>query len=367
MGKGSGALEGVVSPGAINPASWHGRSVLVTGHTGFKGGWLSHWLHRMQARVHGFALPAEPDTSLFESSRVTDSCVSSTIGDLRDPATVMRTVEQARPEVVFHLAAQPLVRLGYQDPIGTYATNVMGTVHLLEACRQSPTVRAIVVITTDKCYENREWRWAYREIDALGGHDPYSASKACAELAVASYRRAFLVDRGVGIATGRAGNVIGGGDWAQDRLVPDLVRAFATGQSVFLRMPDAIRPWQHVLEPLHGYLILAERLLAGEAFAARAWNLGPDADDARTVRQIATRTAELWGGGHVEMGCGGPHEAGRLTLDSSDARDLLHWQPRWKVDQALQATVAWYRAYYAGADMRVFLDDQIATYLEAGS
>lgn len=366
MGKRASSLEGVVSIRYVDPAVWAKRSVVVTGHTGFKGGWLAHWLDRLGARVHGFALSPDTKPNLFDATSVAQRCATHTLGDLRDPAAVRSAIESARPEVVFHLAAQPLVRASYSDPLGTYATNVMGTAHVLDACRRVPGLKAVVVITTDKCYENREWQWGYRESDPLGGHDPYSASKACAELVTASYRRSFWVEGNIGIATARAGNVIGGGDWATDRLLPDIIRAFAAGQSAQVRRPAAIRPWQHVLDPLHGYLLLAERLIAGEPGPARAWNFGPDADESRTVLQVADRMAELWGANaRVEVASDdGPHEAGRLTLDSGEARAALHWHPRWDLETSLQATVAWYKAFYADEDMAAVTRSQIEHYMQ---
>jgi CDP-glucose 4,6-dehydratase len=365
LGKRPGALESVVSA-SVDPAAWAGRRVVLTGHTGFKGGWLAHWLDRLGARVHGFAL--EPDTrpNLFDAATVKQRCATHTIGDLRDANSIGQAIASADPEVVFHLAAQPLVRASYQDPLSTYATNVMGTAHVLEACRAAPKLRAVVVVTTDKCYENREWHWGYRESDRLGGHDAYSASKACAELVTASYRDAFLAAANVGIATARAGNVVGGGDWAADRLLPDIVRAFAAGQAARLRRPEAIRPWQHVLDPLHGYLLLAERLLAAEPYFARAWNFGPGIDDSRTVLQVAEAMAGQWGdGARLDVAPdGGPHEASRLALDSSEARTRLGWRPRWDLDATLKATAAWYKAFYAGQDMAAVTRRQIEHFME---
>ena len=274
----------------VNPDFWRGRRVLLTGHTGFKGSWLSLWLQAMGAELHGLALAPDSSPALFDEARVAEG-MTSHLGDIRDLATVRATFDATRPEVVLHLAAQPLVRASYADPVATYACNVMGTVHELEAARATPGVRAVVNVTTDKVYENREWRWGYREDEPLGGHDPYSSSKACADLVASAYRRSFLQAQGVRLASARAGNVIGGGDWAADRLVPDLLRAFDAGQSPEIRHPAAVRPWQHVLEPLAGYLLLAQRLcLEGEAFA-QAWNFGPRDDDNRPVRWIVERLA----------------------------------------------------------------------------
>lgn len=364
-------MEDVVS---IHPACWRGRPVFVTGHTGFKGSWLSLWLHKLGARVHGYALDPPTNPSLFAVAHVGEVMASDTRADLADLGALRRALSAAQPEVVFHLAAQPLVRVSYGDPLGTFATNVMGTVHLLEALRGLDSVGVIVIITTDKVYENREWVYPYREVDPLGGYDPYSASKAAAELVVASYRASFYgnhTSHAVHIATARAGNVIGGGDWAMDRLVPDCLRAFATGEPVRLRYPHAVRPWQHVLEPLSGYLHLAEHLFAGNgAKFARAWNFGPDASGDATVAEVAEMTARLWGhNAHVEHepSTGNPHEAGLLKLDSTRARSELGWRPRWSLEQALQHTVAWHRAWVNGKDMRARTLGQICTYQTAES
>lgn len=350
-------------------AFWRGRSVLVTGHTGFKGGWLSLWLRALGAQVHGYALNPPTQPNLFDAARVLATLASDMRADLADLGRLRAAFAAARPEVVFHLAAQPLVREGYRDPLGTFATNVIGTAHVLEAARGTDSVRAIVVITTDKVYENLETGHAYRETDSLGGHDPYSASKAAAEIVTASYRRSFFEgDDGGGtrVATARAGNVIGGGDWAAARLVPDCLRAFEKGEPVQLRRPDAVRPWQHVLEPLSGYLQLARKLVSPQGGKyAGAWNFGPDARDDRTVGDVAETVARLWGGGvRVVRSAApeGPHEAGLLHLDSSRARSALGWMPRWRLDEALARTVAWHRAQTAGADMHAFCLQQIHNY-----
>lgn len=348
-------------------AVWQGRRVLVTGHTGFKGGWLSLWLQTLGAEVHGLALAPPSEPSLFVQARVADG-MHSTLGDIRDPALVRRAVQACRPEVIFHLAAQPLVRASYEDPLGTYATNVMGTLHLLDAARACGGVRAIVNVTSDKCYENREWPWPYREDEALGGHDPYSSSKACAEIVSASWRRSFLHAQGAtGLATARAGNVIGGGDWAEDRLVPDLLRAFEAGRPAVLRNPLAVRPWQHVLEPLAGYLLLAERLLADPPAWSRAWNLGPGEADARPVAWIADTLAALWGAGAgwVQDPGSHPHEAQLLRLDATLARVRLGWQPRWPLREALARVAGWHRAWSAGADARTLCLEQIQAYSDS--
>ncbi len=345
---------------------WNQRRVLVTGHTGFKGGWLSLWLAARGAAVHGLALdPAVP--SFFAACRLGGLLAGDTRADIRDPAAVQRCLEAAEPEVVFHLAAQPLVRHSYREPVDTFATNVMGTVNLLEAIRGCPSVRAVVVVTTDKCYDNREWDWAYREGDALGGADPYSASKACAELVAAAYRRSFLAAGGLGLATARAGNVIGGGDWAGDRLVPDFLRASDSCQPLVIRSPGAVRPWQHVLEPLAGYLLLAERLWAG-ADGAEGWNFGPGESGDRPVGWLADRLCALVPGAAWEHRPGDhPHEARLLRLDSGQARRRLGWRPRWSLEEALARTVEWHLAWRRGADMAAVSRQQIAAYEAAAA
>jgi len=345
---------------------WQDQSVFLTGHTGFKGSWLSLWLHSLGAAVHGYALDPPTEPSIFEAADVAGVLASDVRADLADLDALTAAMQAARPEVVFHLAAQPLVRASYTDPIGTFATNVLGTAHLLQAVRSTPSVKAVVIVTTDKVYQNREWVHPYREEDRLGGHDPYSASKAAAEIITASMRDSFFHDTDVRIATARAGNVIGGGDWAADRLVPDCFNSFATGTRLHLRFPDAVRPWQHVLEPLAGYLALASALLGENGKQhAKAWNFGPDAADNATVGTVAHKLAALWGG-EAAVGCepnpGHPHEAGLLTLDNSAARNHLQWQPRWPLDVALEKTHEWHRAWLDGGDMRAFTLDQIQFY-----
>jgi CDP-glucose 4,6-dehydratase len=352
----------------MNTTFWRGRRVLMTGHTGFKGAWLALWLHRLGAELCGFALAPATRPSLFETIGI-EQLVQSCIADVRNLAALQEAMADFGPEVVFHLAAQSLVLDGYADPVGTYATNVMGTVHLLEAVREQPTVRATVVVTSDKCYENREWVWPYREDEAMGGHDPYSSSKGCAELVAAAYRASFLQGRPSGgtsvIATARAGNVVGGGDWAEHRLVPDVLRAIVAGGPVRLRHPEAIRPWQHVLEPLWGYLLLAERLCAEGSAFAEGWNFGPFDADERTVHWVASRIANAWGVPlEVESATPEvrPHEASVLKLDSAKARSYLGWRPRWSLATALDNVVHWHQAQVAGADMRAFSEAQIALY-----
>jgi CDP-glucose 4,6-dehydratase len=335
----------------IDAAFWKGRRVFVTGHTGFKGAWLTLLLERLGSQVTGFALAAPSEPSLFEGAGAARG-INSIDGDIRDLAALTTAMVSVRPEVVLHLAAQSLVRPSYEDPVTTYSTNVLGSVHVLEAVRQAPGVRAVVMVTSDKCYDNREWTWGYREVDQLGGKDPYSNSKACAELVTAGYRSSFfpadrLHEHGVGIASARAGNVIGGGDWSNMRIVPDLMRGFLSGQPVVVRSPSAVRPWQHVLDPLTGYLMLAERLWRRDSAFASPWNFGPVDADARPVSWLADRLVQLWGDDAkwvVEEAKDGK-ETGMLRLDSSHARNCLGWKPRWNVDAALEHTAGWYRAY----------------------
>lgn len=343
---------------------WAGRRILVTGHTGFKGSWLSLWLHRMGADVTGFALPAPTEPSLFEAARIGE-LVRHIEGDVRDAAALRHIVEACKPEVIFHLAAQPLVRLSYREPVETYATNVMGTVHLLDAARYVDSVRAIVCVTSDKCYENREWIWPYRESDPMGGHDPYSNSKGCAELVVSAWRSSFFAQGGPLLASARAGNVIGGGDWANDRLIPDMVRAMVSGTAPLIRSPGSVRPWQHVLEALHGYLMLAERLLDGESAFAEGWNFGPSDEDARPVSWIVDRLQAAWGGHLETLADNGPqpHEAKLLRLDSSKARTKLGWRPVLPLDDALCWISEWHKAVEDGGDARDITLNQIERYI----
>ncbi len=325
---------------------------------------MSLWLHSMGAKVQGFALAPPTMPSLFEEAKV-GKLIQSNLGDIRDFATVAKVVKDFKPEIVLHMAAQPLVRYSYDAPLETYATNVMGTAHVLESIRAIDSVRAVVNVTTDKCYENREWVWGYREDEAMGGYDPYSSSKACSEIVTAAYRQSFLDKAGIAVATARAGNVIGGGDWAKDRLIPDILRAFANKQPVSIRNPNSIRPWQHVLEPLSGYLLLAEKLCAEPASFSQAWNFGPKDDDAKPVSWIVESMASKWGkeaswsfdeGDH-------PHEAHYLKLDISKARQSLGWSPRWSLDKALDQTVEWHMAWMQGKDMRSQCIKQIEDYL----
>lgn len=357
--------KGAVEAMELDRTFWRGRRVLVTGHTGFKGSWLLVMLRRLGADVTGFALDPPTDPSLFALLGLADSC-RHRIGDVRDPAAVDAVVQEADPEIVLHMAAQPLVRASYAMPVETYAVNVMGTVHVLDACRRAISLRAVVAVATDKCYENVGWVWGYRENDRLGGADPYSNSKACSELAVDAYRRSFFGAAGAGaarIASARAGNVIGGGDFADDRLVPDAARAFGAATPLMIRNPLAVRPWQHVLEPLHGYLLLAQRL-CGDATLARAWNFGPRAEESASVGLVADRLAALWGDGASwqQDPADHPHEAATLKLDSTQARLDLGWAPPLTLDAALTLTGDWYGAYHRGEDIAALTERQVAAY-----
>lgn len=346
----------------VTPDFWARKRVFLTGHTGFKGSWLALWLQSLGADVTGYALAPATTPSLFDLAQV-GMGMSSIIADIRDTDSLGAAVRTARPQIVLHLAAQALVSDGYRDPLGTFSTNVQGTANLLDTLREESGVEAVVVVTSDKCYDNREWPWPYRESDPLGGHDPYSASKACAELVTASYRKSFLAGQGIAVATARAGNVFGGGDWSPNRLIPDLLAAFAGRTPAIVRRPGAVRPWQHVLEPLQGYLMLAERI-AREPDLAGAWNFGPCESDCLTVGDIATRLAATWGEGtswHTESSTF-PHEASTLRLDSSKAREYLGWRPGLSIDAALASTVSWHRAWLAAADMRAVTLDQIRNF-----
>lgn len=350
----------------LNPAVWRDVPVFLTGHTGFKGGWLALWLAQLGARVHGYALAPATQPNLFALADVAPTLASHTLGDVRDPHALSAALNQAQPQVVFHLAAQPLVRESYRQPADTWATNVMGTVHLLEAVRHCPSVKAVVVITTDKCYENREWDWGYRETDPLGGHDPYSASKAGTELVVASYRQSFLAEAGVALASARAGNVIGGGDFSADRLLPDAVRALAAGQALQIRHPQATRPWQHVLACLDGYLGLAQGLLQGRRELAQAFNFGPPPEDNLAVQTVLQGLQAHWPALQWQVAADtGPHEAACLYLDSSKSRRHTGWKPKWPLKTALQHTAAWYQGWQAGAQLPALTQAQIQAYMDS--
>jgi len=341
-----------------------GRTVLVTGHTGFKGSWLCAWLTRLGARVVGFSLPPEGQPNLFELAELERQMVHLT-GDIRSIDALTSAFDAHRPHTVFHMAAQSLVRRSYDEPVATFAINALGTAHVLEACRHTDSVAAVVIVTTDKCYENREWLWAYRENERLGGHDAYSASKACAEIVTSAYRSSFFSE-GARVASARAGNVIGGGDWARDRIVPDIVRAAAAGATAQIRNPLAIRPWQHVLEPLAGYLLLGSRLANDGARYAQAWNFGPKEEEFVTVEALARRLSAELGKGAIQLSPPDPtavHEAHTLRLDSTKARTILGWQPRLSVERAIDLTARWYRAWLDDpGSARAVLDAQIADY-----
>lgn len=365
MGQRQSSVEDVV----INAEFWSGKRVLITGHTGFKGGWLSLWLQSMGAKVTGYSLPPPTQPSLFEIARVGEG-MTSIIGDIRNPDQLQAVFCEHCPEIVFHMAAQPLVRYSYEEPVETYATNVMGTVHLLEAVRQTSGVRAVVNVTSDKCYENREWVWGYRENEPMGGYDPYSSSKGCAELVANAYRNSYFNPatyerHGVALASARAGNVIGGGDWALDRLIPDIMRAIQAGKPVKIRSPHATRPWQHALEPISGYLQLAQKLFEEGTNYAEGWNFGPSDEDARSVQWIVEQLTRQWGeGAHWELDTNlQPHEAYYLKLDCSKAKSRLGWQPQWSLTKTLNAVVEWHRAYLDKADMQSMTLQQIKTFM----
>ena len=355
--------------GPLSQKFWKGRRAFVTGHMGFKGGWLVSLLSRLGGIVSGYSDAPPSIPNLFEVARISE-LGPSTVGDVRDGCELERAMRAAEPEVVLHLAAQPIVRRARIEPIRTISTNVLGTAQLLETARKIKSVRAVVVITSDKVYENAEWPWAYRETDRLGGQEPYGASKACAEIIIAAYRQAYFSGKNesMRVATVRAGNVIGGGDWAEDRIVPDAMRAFSRGEPLIVRNPAAIRPWQHVLEPLSGYLRLAETLLAGDPLPdERAFNFGPHAEDSLVVSAISDALAARWGAGAAwrQDAASHPHEARLLELDSALARTRLGWAPRWRLTDTLDRTVDWYKAFYGGTDMQAFTFAQIDGYLDA--
>jgi CDP-glucose 4,6-dehydratase len=355
----------------INKEFWNGKKVFITGHTGFKGSWLSLWLSSLGANVTGYALTPPTQPSLFELCNI-DQLITSVIGDIRDSEKLMQVMQDVQPEIVIHMAAQPLVRDSYKNPVDTYAINVMGTVNVLEAVRHCPSVKAVVNVTTDKCYDNKEWIWGYREDEPMGGYDPYSNSKACSELVTSSYRNSFFnpsdyAKHGVAIATARAGNVIGGGDWAADRLIPDCINALLTNKKVIIRNPNAIRPWQHVLEPLSGYLMLAQGLYEEGARFAEGWNFGPDDSDAKPVEWIVERMCEHWGKDAAHKVDSGvhPHEAHYLKLDCSKAKMRLNWYPKWNLEYALRNIINWVQAYNKKANMRNICLQQIDDYMKS--
>lgn len=352
-------MEGL---GMIKRGFYKDKRLFITGHTGFKGSWLALWLTELGARVYGYSLSPPTDPNLFTLINLTERLGGHIISDIRDRKALEDAIHDAQPEIVFHLAAQSLVRKGYSDPVYTYETNIMGTVNLLEAIRHTDSVKACVIVTSDKCYENQEWVWPYRETDALGGIDPYSSSKACAEIITASYRKSFLSPKAA-VATVRAGNVIGGGDWAQDRLIPDFIRAVIKREVINVRYPEAIRPWQHVLEPLYGYLLLAEKLYNNGSPYSGAWNFGPDATDTRPVKWILEYLkAHFKGASWYSDPSKQPEETLTLKLDSSKAHTFLGWRPLWQIEKALDETAKWYKAYLNGEDMKIETLKQIREY-----
>ncbi len=360
MAQRSGAMENLGLTGKF----WAGRRVLVTGHTGFKGGWFCVWLQQLGAEVFGIALEPPTSPSLYNVGRVARGMVSER-ANLVDAISARDLVAKVEPEIVFHMAAQALVRQSYEEPLTTLSTNILGTANVLEAIREVGSAKAVLVVTSDKCYENRELK-AHDESQPLGGHDPYSCSKACAELVCAAYRKSFLEHRGIHLATARSGNVFGGGDWSRDRLVPDFVRAAIAGQSVAIRNPSAIRPWQHVLDPLCGYLLLAERLATEGAPFAQAWNFGPDPSFGKSVAEVMQLLVEYWGDGaewQHRREIDQPHEAMSLVLDSAKATSRLGWVPVWDLEEGLRRTVEWYKEFSLGRDMREFMEAQISEYL----
>ncbi len=354
----------VRSRGKVNPEFWNGKKVFITGHTGFKGSWLSLWLQEMGAFVKGYALEPNTTPNLFTQANV-GSNMDSEIGDITDLNLVTESMKSFNPEVVIHMAAQPLVRFSYQEPALTYATNVMGTVNVLEAARKCSNLKAIVSVTTDKCYENKEWAWGYRENESMGGHDPYSSSKGCAELVTAAYRKSFFNDENSAfLASARAGNVIGGGDWSDDRLIPDILRAFEKNEPVVVRNPLSTRPWQHVLEPISGYLVLAQHLYEEGSNVAEGWNFGPKDEDCKPVSWILDRMVTNWGNGaswELDIN-NNPHEAGYLKLDCSKAAMRLNWYPKWNLEYTLESIINWHQHYLGQKNIQELCLLEIAKY-----
>ncbi|MDD9266607.1 CDP-glucose 4,6-dehydratase [Paenibacillus sp. GCM10023248] len=356
--------------GLVNSFFWKDKKVFLTGHTGFKGSWLSIWLHSMGAKVTGYSLNPPTEPSLFSLCQIDNLIEKSIVGDIRDYEKLKQSVSQAAPEIIIHMAAQPLVRESYKDPIETYSTNVMGTVHLFEAVRSCSSVKAVLNVTTDKCYDNKEWVWGYREDEPLGGYDPYSSSKACSELVTSAFRSSYFsketyADHQVALASARAGNVIGGGDWAKDRLIPDIIKSITTNERILIRNPNSIRPWQHVLEPLSGYLLLCQNLYENGTTYADSWNFGPNDEDAKPVEWIVNKICQKWDGynlGYEVDRANQPHEAHYLKLDCSKAKQLLHWHPRWSLDKTLDKIVEWTKAYESASDMYKICCDQIMEY-----
>jgi CDP-glucose 4,6-dehydratase len=354
---------------SVDPIFWNGKRVFLTGHTGFKGGWLSLWLTSMGAKVTGYSLAPNTTPNFFEVAKIESDLEQSHIADIRDLEKLQKAMADAKPEIVIHMAAQPLVRYSYANPVETYATNVMGTVHVLESIRSLDCVRAAVIVTTDKCYENKEWAWGYRENEPMGGHDPYSNSKGCAELVTSAYRQSYFspekyTQHRVAVASARAGNVIGGGDWSEDRLIPDAIKAFETKESLMIRNPLSTRPWQHVLEPLSGYLVLAQALHQAGAKFSGAWNFGPRDDDARSVKEVVNLLIKYWGSeaSWNQDKNEQPHEAHSLKLDCSKARQYLNWAPKWTLEQAIENITQWQSSYQQQNNMHEISLKQITAY-----
>ncbi len=354
---------------SVAPIFWKGKRVFLTGHTGFKGGWLSLWLSSMGAKVTGYALAPNTNPNFFEVAKVAEDLEQSHIADIRDLERLQKAIADAKPEIVIHMAAQPLVRYSYVNPVETYATNVMGTVHVLESIRNVDSVRAAVIVTTDKCYENKEWAWGYRENEPMGGYDPYSNSKGCAELVTSAYRQSYFpveeyAKHQVAIASARAGNVIGGGDWSEDRLIPDAIKAFETRKALIIRNPLATRPWQHVLEPLSGYLILAQALYERGPQFDGGWNFGPRDEDARPVQEVINLLIKNWGSlaSWQQDQSEQPHEAHSLKLDCSKARQYLNWTPRWGLEQAIEKIAQWQKGFRGDMNMKALSLEQIKLY-----
>lgn len=350
--------------GNVNPSFWKGKKVFLTGHTGFKGSWLSLWLQHMGAIVKGYSLEPNTTPNLFTEAKVGHN-MDSEIGDITDLNHITESMMAFNPEILIHMAAQPLVRLSYQNPVLTYATNVMGTVNVLEAARKCPKLKALVSVTTDKCYENKEWAWGYRENESMGGHDPYSNSKGCSELVISAYRNSFFNNtNSAGLASARAGNVIGGGDWSNDRLIPDILKAFEKNEPVIVRNPLATRPWQHVLEPLSGYLVLAQHLFEYGSDFAEGWNFGPKDEDCKPVSWILEKMVSHWGkGAYWELDKKiNPHEAGYLKLDCSKAATRLNWYPQWNLEYTLESIIDWQQHYLSGKNIQEKCLEEIAKY-----
>lgn len=343
---------------------WKNRSVLITGHTGFKGGWLSAVLNFLGAELHGFSLHADGDLNFYNTTNLRENFKTEVFDDIRDPKAIHEALCESGAEVVFHLAAQPLVNKSYSDPVETFSTNLMGTVNLLDAVRRCPSIKSVVNITTDKCYENQEWEWPYRETDKLGGDDPYSSSKACAELATKCYRKSFMENSSVFLASARAGNVVGGGDWAVDRIIPDLLRAYDHSDVLSIRSPDAIRPWQHVLEPIYGYILLAENLLNVGNRYARSWNFGPESTGHANVLNVVEYVSGLLRFSNYTVSPRG-NETKTLRIDSSLARNHLNWKPKWNLEETLTKVVEWHMEWKSGGDMGQFSLSQIRSYISS--